>query len=123
VTGPYYDDDAGAPLYRAEPQVALPLRERVVPMLTSAMQRVPLLGLDVIGWDFTMVLQGQGLVAGFVCAVRGVDLTGPLKELARFEPFDTWGIDQNKADRVVNTCIEALREFRATQVRGRDGHH
>src|SRR5882762_1196317 len=58
------------------------MRERIVPMISEAMKRTPLLGLDLIGWDLMIIpMANATLLQGVAIAVRGVHLTGPGKEL------------------------------------------
>lgn len=89
-----------------------PVRERLIPMVAAALERCSLLGLELTGWDVVFVREGQVLACGLVIGIRGVDVAGPMKELVRFQGFDTWNPDQNQVDRLVNTVIEGLREFR-----------
>ena len=94
------------------------LRGKVVPMIADAMRRAPLLGLQVLGWDFVHILHQGAIVAGVVVTARGVNVAGPDKELCRFEGFSTWSIDQATVDEAVGRAVGGLREFRAQQMRG-----
>lgn len=95
----------------------IPLRDRLLPMVAEVMSQVHWRDLQLISWDVVVIPSNNMLVTGIVIAVRGVDLTGPMKELARFEALDTWNPDQNKINRTVFTIVEALREFRQSQMR------
>ena len=101
--------------------VISPLRDRMVPMITDALGRVPLLGLVITGWEFNTQITEQGPVAYVIITVRGVDLAGPMKEIGRPGFFDTWQPTQKQVDRVVWNTVEQLREFRAGLVREGNG--
>lgn len=93
------------------------LRSRLLPMVEEVMAQVHWQGLQLVAWDVMTVARESALIVGIAIAVRGIDLVGPMKELVRFEPLDTWNPDQNKINRCVYTCVEGLREFRQQQER------
>lgn len=93
------------------------MRERIVPMISDAMKRTSTIGLDLIGWDLVVVPMANAMLIGVAIAVRGVDLTGPGKELMQFRAFGTWRPDQEQVDQLVAAIIEGLREARAQQAR------
>ena len=97
------------------------MRERIIPMISDALKRTPLLGLDLIGWDYVLVPMSNAIMMGIVIAVRGVDLTGPGREIMQFRPFGTWRPAQAEIDLVVSGTITALREARAQQARQVNG--
>jgi len=91
------------------------IRGRVIPMVDHALRRSPLIGLQMIGWDCVMVPMSNAMLLGVAIAVRGVDLTGPRKELMQFRPFSTWKRDQAEVDQIVGEIVAGLREARAQQ--------
>lgn len=91
------------------------IRGRVTPMVAGALRRTPLMGLQMIGWDCVMVPMANAMLLGVAIAVRGVDLTGPRKELMQFRPFSTWKPAQAEVDQIVGEIIDGLREARAQQ--------
>jgi hypothetical protein len=97
------------------------VRARMTPMVAAAMRRTPLLGLQMIGWDCVMVPMANAMLLGVAIAVRGVDLTGPQKELMQFRPFSTWKPSQDEVDEMVDAIITSLREARAAQARAVSG--
>lgn len=101
----------GPPLYDS-------MRERIVPMISDALKRTPLLGLDLLGWDLMVIPMANAmLLHGVAIAVRGFDLIGPGKELMQFRPFTGWKPTQDEVDEIVTALIEGLREARAQQQR------
>lgn len=95
------------------------MRERIVPMISDALKRTPLLGLDLIGWDLMVIpMANATLLQGVAIAVRGYDLTGPGKEIMQFRPFSGWKPSQDEVDEIVSALITGLREVRAQQTRG-----
>lgn len=91
------------------------IRARVVPMISDALKRTPMMGLPLIGWDCVMVPMANAMILGVAIAVRGVDLTGPRKELMQFRPFSGWNPDQAEVDQIVGAIIAGLRDARAEQ--------
>lgn len=91
------------------------IRGRVTPMVADALRRTPLIGLQMIGWDCVMVPMANAMLLGVAIAVRGVDLTGPRKELMQFRPFSTWKPAQKEVDQIVGEIVAGLREARAQQ--------
>ncbi len=95
-----------------------PMRDRIVPMIGSAIRRTPLLGLELRAWDFIVVPMTNAVTVGVAIAIRGVDLTGPGTEIMQFRPFTSWKPEQAEIDTIVGAIIEGLREARAAQVNG-----
>lgn len=93
------------------------IRGRVIPMISDALRRSPMLGLQLIGWDCVMVPMANAMLLGVAIAIRGVDLTGPGKELMQFRPFSTWKPSQDEVDEMVGAIVAGLREARAAQAR------
>jgi len=91
------------------------IRGRVTPMVADSLRRTPILGLQMIGWDCVMVPMANAMLLGVAIAVRGVDLTGPRKELMQFRPFSTWKPEQAEVDQIVGEIVAGLREARAQQ--------
>jgi len=94
------------------------MRERVVPMISDALKRTPMLGLDITAWDFVVVPMSNTIVVGVAIAVRGIALTGPGRELAQFRPFGSWRPEQAEVDLTVAGILMGLRETRAQQMNG-----
>jgi hypothetical protein len=84
-------------------------------MVADSLRRTPILGLQMIGWDCVMVPMANAMLLGVAIAVRGVDLTGPRKELMQFRPFSTWKPEQAEVDQIVGEIVAGLREARAQQ--------
>ena len=97
------------------------MRTRIVPMIASAMARTPLLGLDIIGWDYVTVATTNAIMVGFAVAVRGYELAGPGKEMMQFRPFPSWRPTQAEVDAIVSATIAALRAGRDEQARKANG--
>lgn len=91
------------------------MRDRIVPMIAAALKRFPPYGLDITGWDFCIMPAPNGIVAGVVMAVKGVDLLGPGKELGQFVAFSTWHPQQGDVDAVVKILGQGLRDLREQQ--------
>lgn len=88
-------------------------------MISDALSRTPLLGMDITGWDYVAVPMATGILVGVAIGVRGYALTGPGRELMQFRPFGTWKPSQTEVDQVVAGIIEGLRESRAAQANSR----
>lgn len=97
------------------------MRERIVPMISDALKKTPLLGLELRAWDFMVVPMTNAITVGVAIAIRGVDLTGPGKEIMQFRPFSSWQPTQGEIDMIVAATIEGLREARANQTRAMNG--
>src|SRR5580765_6375956 len=97
------------------------IRGRVTPMISAAIHRIPMLGLQIVGWDCVMVPMANAMLLGVAIAVRGVDLAGPGKELMQFRPFSTWKPSQEEVDEMVGAIIAGLREARVNQSRAQMG--
>jgi cytochrome P450 len=94
------------------------MRDRIVPMISEALKRTPLLGLELVGWDMMVIpMANAALLIGVAVAVRGYDLTGPGKELMQFRPFSGWKPSQDEVDEIVSALITGLRDARAQQNR------
>lgn len=94
------------------------MRDRIVPMISEALKRTPMLGLELIGWDLMVIPMANAmLLHGVAIAVRGIDLIGPGKEIMQFRPFTGWKPSQDEVDEIVQALIEGLREARAQQQR------
>jgi hypothetical protein len=94
------------------------MRTRIIPMIAQALARTPMLGVEIIAWDYMFVPMPNAVLAGVGVAVRGYDLTGPGRELMQFRAFSTWSPDQDEVDKVVGAIIEGLRTARSQQVNG-----
>jgi hypothetical protein len=98
------------------PPVYDSMRERIVPMISEALKRTPLLGLDILGWDLMVIPMANAmLLHGVAIAVRGYDLVGPGREIMQFRPFTGWKPTQDEVDEIVSALITGLREARAQQ--------
>ncbi len=97
------------------------MRERIVPMISDALKKTPLLGLELRAWDFMVVPMTNAITVGVAIAVRGIDLTGPGKEIMQFRPFSSWQPTQAEVDTIVAATVEGLREARAAQARQANG--
>jgi hypothetical protein len=97
------------------------MRERIVPMISDALKKTPLLGLEIRAWDFIVVPMVNAMTVGVAIAIRGVDLTGPGREIMQFRPFPSWQPTQKEIDMIVNATVESLREARAAQARTANG--
>lgn len=91
------------------------MRDRIVPMISDALKKTPLLGLELRAWDFMVVPMTNAITVGVAIAVRGVELTGPGKEIMQFRPFTSWQPTQQEIDTIVAATVEGLREARANQ--------
>jgi hypothetical protein len=94
------------------------MRARITPMIADALHRIPMLGLEIIAWDYMCVPAPNAIMAGVAVAVRGYDLTGGGKELMQFRSFSTWRPEQAEVDAVVGAIVDGLRTARAQQVNG-----
>jgi hypothetical protein len=94
------------------------MRARIVPMIAESLRRIPMLGLEIIAWDYMCVPMPNAVLAGVAVAVRGYDLAGPGKELMQFRAFSTWRPEQDEVDKVVGAIIDGLRTARSGQVNG-----
>ena len=101
--------------------VYVPMRDKVVPMIADALSRTPPVGLDLVGWDWVVVPMQNAMLIGVAVAIRGMDLTGPGKELMQFRPFSTWNPTQAEVDQLVDAIISGLREARQNQARTANG--
>jgi hypothetical protein len=99
-----------------------PIRARVTPMIADALRRTPLLGIQLIGWDCVMVPVQNAMLLGVAIAIRGVDLSGPGKELMRFAAFSTWKPGQAEVDQIVAGIVKGLGDARAQQSQQLNGH-
>jgi len=97
------------------------MRDRLVPMIAAALKKTPLLGLELRAWDLITVPMTNAITVGVAIAVRGVDLTGPGKEIMQFRPFTCWKPEQAEIDAIVAATVEGLREARASQARAANG--
>ena len=97
------------------------MRDRVVPMIAAALKKTPLLGVELRAWDFMVVPMTNAITVGVAIAVRGVDLTGPGKEIMQFRPFTSWRPEQAEIDTIVAATIEGLRDARANAGRTMNG--
>lgn len=97
------------------------MRDRIVPMIASALKKTPLLGLEIRAWDFMVVPMTNAITVGVAIAIRGVDLAGPGKEIMQFRPFTSWKPEQGEVDTIVAATIEGLREARANQASTMNG--
>jgi len=97
------------------------MRDRMVPMIAAALKKTPLLGLELRAWDLMVVPMTNAITVGVAIAIRGVDLTGPGKEIMQFRPFTSWKPEQVEVDMIVAATIEGLREARANQARTANG--
>lgn len=107
------DDLSDLPVLRKGPGAAL--RDRLIPMIASALKRYPPVGLEVTGWDFVIIPAPTGLVAGIALACKGIDLIGPGKELCQFATLPTWAPAQEQVDQIVEVLGNGLRDFREQQ--------
>ncbi len=97
------------------------MRERIVPMISVALKKTPLLGLELRAWDFMVIPMTNAITVGVAIAVRGIDLAGPGKEIMQFRPFSSWQPTQGEIDTIVAATVEGLREARAAQARQANG--
>lgn len=94
------------------------MRDRIIPMISDALCRTPMLGMELIGWDMMVIpMANAQLLIGVAIAVRGFDLVGPGKEIMQFRPFTGWKPSQDEIDNIVEALVEGLREARAQQQR------
>ncbi len=97
------------------------MRDSIVPMIAAALKKTPLLGLEIRGWDYVVVPMPNAITVGVAIAIRGVDLTGPGKEIMQFRPFTSWKPEQGEIDTIVGAIIDSLREARDQQARQVNG--
>lgn len=97
------------------------MRDRIVPMISDALRRTPKIGLDIIGWDMIVVPMQNAMLVGVAIAIRGIDLTGPGKEIMQFRPFEGWNPSQQQVDVLVAAIMEGLGEARVAQGRTVNG--
>lgn len=97
------------------------MRDRIVPMISDALKRTPLLGLEIRGWDYMVIPMTNAITIGIAIAIRGVDLVGPGKEIMQFRPFSSWKPEQGEIDTIVGALIDGLRDARDQQARAVNG--
>ena len=97
------------------------MRDRIVPMISDALKKTSLLGLELRAWDFMVVPMTNAITVGVAIAIRGVDLAGPGKEIMQFRPFTSWKPEQAEVDTIVAAIIDGLRDARANQSRTANG--
>ena len=97
------------------------MRDRIVPMISAALKKTPLLGLELRAWDFMVIPMTNAITVGVAIAIRGIDLSGPGKEIMQFRPFSCWQPTQGEVDSIVGAIVEGLREARASQARTANG--
>lgn len=97
------------------------MRDRIVPMISDALKKTPLLGLELRAWDFMVIPMTNAITVGVAIAIRGIDLAGPGKEIMQFRPFPSWQPTQAEVDTIVAATVEGLREARAAQARQANG--